>query len=91
MDKQYVPSPLCKEGQTSNRDKRKIIFSRYENELIPRGVTAIWIIQEEGGEMGFFSKIITHTPSTLLTISSVFLNLLAKITSRKPNFHYERV
>ena len=56
MCKLYGPSPFFKEGKVSNRGKRKIHFPRYEDELVPRGGAAIWIIREKGEQLKHVGK-----------------------------------
>ena len=45
MNKLYKPYPFCEEEQGSNRDRLRINFLGYKNDLVPWGGPVIWSIQ----------------------------------------------
>ena len=62
-----------------------------KNSWSPEGDLKFGVFREKGQQLNYFGKEIIHTPGTLHTIPLGVLNLLAKLTSRKPSIHSEAV
>ena len=57
----------------------------------PEGDLKFGVFSKNGKQLNYVGMGSTHTPDTLRAILSGVLNSLAKITSRKTYFRYERV
>ena len=57
----------------------------------PEGELSFSVFKKVGQQLKYAGKESTHIPGTLRAIPSGVLNRLAKLTSRKPSLHSERV
>ena len=57
----------------------------------PEGGLKVGVFSNKGQQLKYAGKVSTHTSVTLRAIPLGVLKCLAKLTSIKPKFHYERV
>ena len=91
MDR-WIELPEPRKGRlSSNHDERRIIFLRYEDELVPAGDLQFGVFRKKGQQLKCVGKESTRTPGTIHEIPSRVLIHLEKLTSRKPSILAEAV
>ena len=91
MNKRYEPSPSVKKDKVQIAANDEFPFLDMEMSWSPEVDLQFGVFRKKGQQLEYVGKGSTHTPGTLRVIPSRVLNHLAKITSRKPTFHSERV
>ena len=84
------PTPV-KEERFKIVENNELPFLDIEMSWSPEGGLQFGVFSKKGQQLKYVRKDITHTPGTLRTIPSGFLNCLAKLTSRKPSMYSEEV
>ena len=91
MNKRYEPFLSMKKDKVQIAANNEFPFLDMEMSWSPEVYSQFGVFRKKGQQLEYVGKGITHTPGTLRVIPSSVLNHLAKITSRKPTFHSERV
>ena len=91
MNKRYKPSPSVKKYKVQIAANDEFSFLDMEMSCSPEMDFQFGLFWEKGQQLEYVGKGSTHTPGTLRVIPSIVLNHLAKLSSRKPTFHSERV
>ena len=91
MNKRYKPSPSVKKDKVQIAANNELPFLYMEISCSPEVDLQFGVFRKKGQQLEYVGKGSTHTPGTIRAIPSGVLNRLAKLTSRKPIYHSERV
>ena len=81
----------AKEERVQIVTNNEFLFLDMKMSWSPEGALKLGVFSEKGKQLKYVRKESTHTPGTLLVIPLGVLNLLAKLTSRKPSIYSEEV
>ena len=84
-------TPSVKKDNVQILTNNKFLFLDMKMSWYPKGELQFGVFRKNVQQLKYVDTVSNHTPDTLHTIPSGVLNWLAKITSRKPSFQYERV